>query len=117
MTSVLIVDDHGPFRVVVRRMLELGGFSIIGEAEDGEAAVVAVRSLRPEVVLLDVNLPDEDGFSICERLQELPDAPVVVLTSSHEPGAFRRRLRDSRALGFIAKRDLTSAALTTLLDA
>lgn len=116
MRSVLIVDDYGPFRVVARRLLERDGFSIVGEAADGGAAVAAVRALRPDVVLLDVNLPDEDGFAVCHRLQELPDAPLVVLTSSHEVASFRRRLRSSRAVGFIAKRDLTSGALATLLD-
>lgn len=116
MRSVLIVDDHGPFRVVVRRMLERDGFSIVGEAADAGAALVAVRVLRPDVVLLDVNLPDDDGFAVCERLHELPNAPAVVLTSSHELASFRRRLRSSRALGFISKRDLTSAAFAALLE-
>jgi DNA-binding NarL/FixJ family response regulator len=116
MRSVLIVDDHGPFRVVVRKMLERDGFSIVGEAADAGTALAAVRTLRPDVVLLDVNLPDEDGFAVCERLHELPDAPAVVLTSSHEPASFRRRLRTSRALGFIPKRNLTPGALATLLE-
>lgn len=116
MRSVLIVDDHGPFRAVVRRMLERDGFSIVGEAADAGTALAAVRALRPDVVLLDVNLPDEDGFAVCERLQDLPSVPAVVLTSSHEIASFRRRLRSSRALGFISKRDLTSAAFASLLD-
>jgi CheY-like chemotaxis protein len=116
MRSVLIVDDYGPFRVVVRRMLERDGFAIVGEAADAAAALVAARALRPDVVLLDVNLPDEDGFAVCERLHELPNAPTVVLTSSHELASFRRRLRTSRALGFIAKRNLTPGALGTLLE-
>jgi DNA-binding NarL/FixJ family response regulator len=116
MHRILIVDDHGPFRVVVRRMLERDGFSIVGEAVDAGAALAAVRALRPDVVLLDVNLPDDDGFAVCERLHELPDAPAVVLTSSHELATFGRRLRSSRALGFISKRDLTSAAFATLLE-
>jgi CheY-like chemotaxis protein len=116
MRSVLIVDDHEPFRAVVRRMLERDGFSIVGEAADGGAAVMAVRSLEPEIVLLDVNLPDEDGFAVCERLHDLPNAPAVVLTSSHELASFRRRLRASQAVGFISKRNLTSAALASLLD-
>ena len=116
MPSVLIVDDHGPFRIAVRRLLEAGGFAIVGEAEDAASAVAGVRALRPDVVLLDVNLPGEDGFAICERLRAMPHAPIVVMTSSHEPAAFRRRLRASAALGFIAKRDLTTAALERLLD-
>src|SRR6476620_6436934 len=116
MRSVLIVDDYGPFRDVARRMLERDGFSIVGEAADAAAAVAAARRLRPDVVLLDVNLPDEDGFTVCNRLQELPDAPLVVLTSSHDVASFRRRLISSPDVGFIAKRNLTAGALTMLLD-
>ena len=68
MRSVLIVDDHAPFRSAVRLLLERGGFNVVGEAGDGDAAVEAVRRLAPEVVLLDVQLPGEDGFAICERI-------------------------------------------------
>ena len=68
MRSVLIVDDHAPFRSAVRLLLERGGFRVVGEAGDGDAALVAVRRLAPEVVLLDVQLPGEDGFAICERI-------------------------------------------------
>jgi DNA-binding NarL/FixJ family response regulator len=116
MRSVLIVDDHAPFRVVVRRLLEGDEFRVVGEAEDGRDALNAARRLRPDVVLLDVNLPDDDGFTICESMQELPVAPAVVLTSSHEVAAFRRRLQTSRARGFISKRDLTPAAIVSLLE-
>jgi DNA-binding NarL/FixJ family response regulator len=97
-------------------MLERDGFSIVGEAADAGTAVAAARALRPDVVLLDVNLPDEDGFVVCERLHDLPNAPTVVLTSSHELASFRRRLRTSQALGFIAKRNLTPGVLAILLD-
>jgi two-component system response regulator EvgA len=117
MRSVLIVDDHAPFRVVMRRLLEGDEFRVVGEAGDGPDALAAVRALVPDVVLLDVNLPGDDGFAICERLQELPAAPAVVLTSSHDLSSFRRRLRTSLALGFISKRDITPAALVSLLEA
>ena len=117
MWSILIVDDHGPFRVVVREMLERDGFRVVGEAADGTGAVDAVRTLRPDVVLLDVHLPDDDGFSVCERIQGLWPTPAVVLTSSHDISSFRRRLRTSQARGFISKTDLTPAALMTLLEA
>jgi two-component system nitrate/nitrite response regulator NarL len=119
MRSVLIVDDHAPFRSAVRLLLERGGFRVIGEAGDGDAALAAVRQLSPEVVLLDVQLPGEDGFAICERiLGATPagdDAPVVVLTSGRPIATFRRRLARSQAAGFIAKTDLTAPALLALV--
>jgi len=117
MRSILIVDDYGPFRLVVRDMLERDGFQVVGEASDGNGAIDAVRALRPDVVLLDVHLSGDDGFIVAERLQSLLPVPEVVLTSSHELGSFRRRLRTSPARGFISKADLTSAALVALLDA
>src|SRR5947207_292630 len=115
MRSILIVDDYGPFRHVVREMLEGDGFRVIGEASDGNTAIDAARSLRPDVVLLDVHLPGADGFAVCELLQRLRPVPEVVLTSSHDVGSFRRRLRTSQARGFISKADLTSAALAVLM--
>ncbi len=119
MRSVLIVDDHAPFRSAVRLLLERGGFRVVGEAGDGDSAVAAVRELAPEVVLLDVQLPGEDGFAICERILDATvagdGAPVVVLTSGRPIGTFRRRLARSQAAGFIAKTDLTAPALSALV--
>jgi DNA-binding NarL/FixJ family response regulator len=116
MRSILVVDDYEPFRVVVRQMLEGDGFTVVGEASDASGAVAAVRSLRPDVVLLDVHLPGDDGFVVCERLQDVAPVPDIVLTSSHDIGAFRRRLRSSPARGFISKVDLTAGALVALLE-
>jgi DNA-binding NarL/FixJ family response regulator len=118
--SVLIVDDHSPFRVAVRALLERGGFRVVGEAADGEAAVDAVRLLTPDVVLLDIQLPGEDGFAVCERIASAGDAagvagPVVVLTSGRPATTFRRRLAASRAAGFIAKAELTPTVLLAVL--
>jgi DNA-binding NarL/FixJ family response regulator len=117
MRSVLVVDDYEPFRLIIREMLERDGFSVVGEASDGPAAIDAARLLHPDVVLLDVHLPGEDGFAVCERMQALLPAPQVVLTSSHLAATFRRRLRASTARGFISKADLSSAALVALLGA
>ncbi len=120
MRSVLIVDDHAPFRSAVRVLLERGGFRVVGEAGDGDAALDAVRRLAPDVVLLDVQLPGEDGFAICERIvgatgNSTEGAPVVVLTSGRPIGTFRRRLARSQAAGFIPKTDLTAPALSALV--
>jgi DNA-binding NarL/FixJ family response regulator len=120
MFSVLIVDDHPPFRSAVRLLLERDDFRVVGEADDGEAALDAVRHLAPDLVLLDVQLPGEDGFAICERMLAATvagheRAPVVVLTSGRPIGTFRRRLARSRAAGFIAKPDLTASALAALV--
>lgn len=120
MPSVLIVDDHSPFRGAVRVLLEQGGFRVVGEAGDGDAAVDAVRRLAPDVVLLDVQLPGDDGFAICERIVEAVGAtgnggPTIVLTSGRPVATFRRRLARSPAAGFISKTDLTVPALNAIV--
>lgn len=113
--TVLIVDDHAGFRGFVRRLLEADGFTVVGEAGDGRSALVAVDTLEPELVLLDIVLPDTDGFAIAEWLARRADAPAVVLTSSREPADFGRRLELSSANGFIHKDDLSGHALTALV--
>jgi CheY-like chemotaxis protein len=113
--TVLIVDDHPRFRGFARRLLEAGGFTVVGEAEDGASALAAVAELRPELVLLDVMLPDTDGFAVAERLAGNGDAPVVVLTSSREAADFGQRLERSRARGFVHKDDLSAIALAALV--
>ena len=112
---VLIVDDHAEFRVLARELLVHAGYQVVGEAADGQSAVTATRSLRPGVVLLDIQLPDLDGFAVAEVLAELDDAPLVVLTSSRGPSAYRRRLAASSARGFIAKAELSAAALDEVI--
>jgi DNA-binding NarL/FixJ family response regulator len=112
-TSFLIVDDHPSFRASVRMLLECEGYEVVGEAEDGYSALRAVRELKPDVVLLDVQLPDIDGPEVAARLARANGAnPVIVLTSS-------RDLEDIGALsgvrGFIPKSELSGAALEALL--
>ena len=87
---------------------------VVGEAADGQSAIVAARALRPTVVLLDVRLPDMNGFDVAERIAELENAPAVVLTSSHEARDYRRRIAKSPARGFISKADLSGDALTSI---
>ena len=113
--TVLIVDDHAGFRGFARRLLEAGGYTVIGEAEDGASALAAVAELRPQLVLLDVKLPDTDGFAVAERLARDDDEPVVVvLTSSREAAEFGQRLEQTSAHGFIHKDELSGAALSRL---
>jgi len=113
--TVLIVDDHGDFRRVARALLEADGFRVVGEAVDGESAIAAARTLRPQLVLLDVHLPGIDGFAVAERLGEVSEPPTIVLTSSHAASSFRRRLAQSPVLGFIPKDELSGEALAALL--
>jgi DNA-binding NarL/FixJ family response regulator len=113
---VLIVDDHAPFRALARRVLTADGFDVVGEAADGAAAIEAARALRPDIVLLDVQLPDVDGFQVAEDLTGEPPGPAVVLVSSRAGSDYGRRLTTSAARGFIAKADLSGAGLQRVLD-
>jgi CheY-like chemotaxis protein len=113
--TALVVDDHASFRRFARRLLEAIGFTVVDEAADGATALAAVRALRPDVVLLDVLLPDTTGFELAETLAAEPQGPAVVLTSSRSAADLGRSLERSSARGFIAKRDLTPATLTALL--
>jgi DNA-binding NarL/FixJ family response regulator len=111
--SVLIVDDHPSFRASARSLLELEGFEVVGEAADGASALDLAGSLEPELVLLDIALPDTNGFDVAERLAGGPSK--VILTSSREQRDLGRRLGRSGALGFVPKDRLSGAALNELL--
>ena len=111
-TTVLIVDDHEPFRAAARRMLETEGFRVVGEAGDGASGIALARDLRPDVVLLDVLLPDASGFDVADRLEDVPS--TVVLVSSRGRADFGRRLRESRAAGFVTKDRLSGSRLREL---
>jgi DNA-binding NarL/FixJ family response regulator len=112
-TTILIVDDHPSFRRCARALLEADGFAVVGEAEDGEGALSEIDRLRPDVVLLDVQLPDMDGFAVMEHLGA--ERPQVVLVSSREAADYNGLIRASGARGFIAKAELTGAAVRFLL--
>jgi DNA-binding NarL/FixJ family response regulator len=114
-TTVLIVDDHPTFRSSARSVLEADGFVVVGEAGDGDAAIAAADRLRPDVVLLDVQLPDMDGFEIAKRLKLSGDAPAIVLTSSRDAAEYGSAVADSEVCGFIPKAELSGAAIADLL--
>jgi DNA-binding NarL/FixJ family response regulator len=113
--TLLIVDDHPSFRAIARVLLESDGFDVVGEAQDGAEAIEAARRLRPQVVLLDVQLPDIDGFDVAEQLAADGDSPVIVLTSSRDVAEFGGLVERSSARGFVPKAELSGAALTALL--
>jgi DNA-binding NarL/FixJ family response regulator len=114
-TTVLIVDDHDDFRESASALLEAEGFAVIGSVADGGEAIAAVERLRPQVVLLDIQLPDSDGFTVAERLAAGSDPPRVVLISSREAAAYGPRLVAAAAQGFIPKRELSGSALAALV--
>lgn len=111
---MLVVDDHAGFRAIARRLLESEGWSVVGEARDGATAVVAATALRPDIVLLDIGLPDVDGFVVAERLAAI-GAARIVLVSSRDRDAYGARIASSVAVGFIAKGELDGDHLRTLL--
>jgi DNA-binding NarL/FixJ family response regulator len=114
--SVLIVDDHPSFRATARLLLESEGFDVVGEAADGAAGLRDARALEPDLVLLDVQLPDIDGFEVAAQLTGSGDGPAVVLTSSRDEADFGPLVAASGARGFVAKAELSGAALLALME-
>lgn len=113
--TVLIVDDHEAFRTSARALLEADGFDVVGESEDGDGALDAVAALRPQVVLLDIQLPGIDGFAVAAQLAERADPPAVVLISSRDAAAYGPRLQNAPSRGFIPKSELSGKALAALI--
>ena len=114
--TVLIVDDHPSVRASARRMLEADGYDVVGELDNGDGAVAAVEKLNPEVVLLDVRLPDIDGFEVTRRLLDANGAsPQIVLISSHDLTDLHEAVGASGARGFVAKSELSAEAISLLI--
>src|SRR3954449_7756950 len=113
--KVLIVDDHPSFRAAARLLLEHDGFDVIGEAQDGASGIQATTDLSPDVVLLDINLPDLDGFDVASRICIDQGAPKVVLTSSRDPREFGTLVGRSGARGFVPKGELSAERICALL--
>lgn len=114
-TTLLIVDDHPSFRASARELLEAEGFEVVGEAEDGASALAAIHALRPEVVLLDVQLPDMNGFEVAKRITSNGSSAAVVLVSSRDGSDFGPLVLESGARGFIPKGELSGARLAALI--
>jgi DNA-binding NarL/FixJ family response regulator len=113
--TVLIVDDHAGFRHAARALLEADGFNVVGESATGNDGLEAAGRLRPDLVLLDLGLPDIDGIEVCGRLRDCPGGgPAVVLTSSRDASDYPPHFEHCGARGFIAKAELSGDALALL---
>ena len=112
--TVLIVDDHAGFRLFARAHLDAEGFDVVGKAHDGASALAAAGTLTPEVVPLDVALPDVDGFAVGDALPEGGDDPAVALTSSRDLSSYRRRLARGPSHGFTPKSEPSGPMLAEL---
>ena len=116
MRTVLVVDDHPSFRASARAVLEAAGFDVLGEAESGTEALAAIAALAPDVVLLDVQLPDMTGFDVCAALGLLaPPVCDVILVSSRDAADYGDAVETSGARGFIGKADLSAETIAALL--
>ena len=116
MSRLLIVDDHPGFRRFARALLESEGFDVVGEAADGASAIEAAKALKPNVILLDVQLPDIDGFEVASQLTQNGSSPAIVMTSSRDACDFGSLVKQSGARGFIPKAELSAKALSDLLE-
>lgn len=112
---MLIVDDHPSFRASARALLEAEGFEVVGEASDGESAIEAAQALHPDVVLLDVQLPDRTGFEVASQLTGNGTAIDVVLVSSRDGSDYGPLVAESGASGFVPKAELSGARIAALL--
>jgi len=113
--TILIVDDHAAFRASASALLRAAGFDVVGEAADGRTAVIEAERLRPDVVLLDIRLPGQDGFEVAHLLAASASPPAVVLISSREAATYGARIGESPAKGFITKRELSGETLAAVV--
>jgi DNA-binding NarL/FixJ family response regulator len=115
MPTVLIVDDHPSFRAFARDLLESDGFRVIGESKDGESALGTALALRPDVVLMDVQLPDLTGFEVTKRLLAILET-AVVLVSTRDRSDYGDEIESSGAVGFVPKGELSGTFIRELLS-
>ena len=115
MSTILIVDDDARFRTQARDILADDGFVVIGEAADGASGLEAAQTLQPDFVLLDIGLPDLEGFEVARTLAVDGQPPWVVLTSSRDARAYGRRLTNGHSLGFVPKERISGAAIRALV--
>jgi DNA-binding NarL/FixJ family response regulator len=112
--TILVVDDHAGFRRSIRALLRAEGFEVVGEAPDGRTALSEAERLRPALVLLDIQLPDIDGFAVATALADFADPPDVILISSRDRSAYAPQLDAAPVRGFITKNQLNGAAIRSV---
>jgi DNA-binding NarL/FixJ family response regulator len=113
---VLVVDDHPSFRRSASALLTAEGYDVVAEAEDGASAVALAGEIGPDLVLLDIQLPDMDGFAVAERLLAGDPSLEIVLVSSRDRSSYGPLIEASGARGFLAKGDLSGSTLGMLLE-
>lgn len=113
--TIVLVDDHADFRAHATELLEDAGYEVVRWCPDGRSALAAIAELRPDVVLLDVQLPDIDGFEVIDRVDSRGDGPIVVLISTREAADYGVRVARSGAAGFISKAELSARSLALLV--
>lgn len=101
---VLVVDDQEPFRQAAKMVVEAtDGFEVIGESESGEDSIELARELRPDLVLMDVNLPGMNGLDATRRILDELDGVVVLILSTYEPDDYAPRAAEAGASAYIPK--------------
>lgn len=113
--GVLIVDDQAPFRGAARAVLAVTkGFSVVGEAANGEEAVALAASLGPELVLMDINMPVMDGVEATSRIVAEHPGIAVILLSTYEAGDVPGDVHGCGAIAYVNKEDFGPAVLVDL---
>lgn len=113
--KILLVDDNATFLSAVRQFIDmLPDVEVIGQARDGLDALGQAQSLRPDLVLLDIAMPNSNGLDVARRMQAWPTPPRIVFLSMHDNIAYRDAARDLGAIGFVAKADFVDGLLPIL---
>jgi DNA-binding NarL/FixJ family response regulator len=115
--TVLLIDDDPGFRMLARRALAGTQMVVVGEADTAAGGARAARELKPDVMLVDVGLPDGDGIALAQELSTLPWSPRIVLTSVDPDAASAEVVQSSGAVGFVPKHDLPGRGLELLHNA
>jgi DNA-binding NarL/FixJ family response regulator len=114
-SRVLIVDDDARFRALARTLLQASGYAVAAEAANGEQALAAARRVHPDAALVDVQLPDTDGFALARDLADANHGLRIVLTSTDPTLARPATVATSGALAFVAKDELAITDLAPWL--
>jgi DNA-binding NarL/FixJ family response regulator len=116
--SCLLVDDSPDFLDAARNLLVREGISIVGVASSSAEALLRAEEVRPDVILVDINLGEEDGFGLAEQLHRdlPPGTSPVILISTHAAEDFVDLINASPAVGFVAKSALSAVAIRDILD-